>query len=206
MQHRRHDVCLFRQQQKKVQLVTQRCTAPRISGTTSSAEMHNVLDPHGTSVNVAGRRAERRGPKTCLQKSRTWNQLAPCGLQPGPWRSVAWQWPCTQARLWRCFTAMQTPSLSRMTSGQVSSCGQWQWIFRKCLADILGGPQVVRHWHLFMHLAWVPLFLAQQSHVTTMWRWVQGLTNSFATRRLCAVLWPHGPRCRTWLAAHPALS
>ena len=46
--------------------------------------MHNVLDPHGTSVNVAGRRAERRGPKTCLQKSRTWNQLAPCGLQPGP--------------------------------------------------------------------------------------------------------------------------
>ena len=37
--------------------------------------------------------------------------------------------------------------------------------------------------------------------LTTMWRWVQGLTNSFETRRLCAVLWPHGPRCRTWLAA-----
>ena len=84
MQHRRHVVCLFRQQQMKVQLVTQRCTAPRISGTASSAEMHNVLDPYGTSVDVAGRRAERRGPKTCLQKSRTWNQLAPCSLQPGP--------------------------------------------------------------------------------------------------------------------------
>ena len=84
MQHRRHVVCLFRQQQMKVQLVTQRCTAPRISGTTSSAEMHHVLDPDGTSVDVARRRAERRGPKTCLQKSRTWNQLAPCGLRPGP--------------------------------------------------------------------------------------------------------------------------
>ena len=71
LQHRRHVVCLFRQQQMKVQLVTQRCTAPRISGTTSSAEMHNVLDPYGTSVDVAGRCAERRGPKTCLQKSRT---------------------------------------------------------------------------------------------------------------------------------------
>ena len=68
----------------KVQLVTQRCTAPKISDTTSSAEMHNVLDPNNTSVNVAGRRAERRGPKTCLQESRTSNQLAPCGLQPGP--------------------------------------------------------------------------------------------------------------------------
>ena len=30
--------------------------------------MHNVLDPKSTSVNVAGRRAERRGPKTCLPK------------------------------------------------------------------------------------------------------------------------------------------
>ena len=28
--------------------------------------------------------AERRGPKTCLPESRTWSQLAPCGLQPGP--------------------------------------------------------------------------------------------------------------------------
>ena len=84
MQHRRHVVCVFRQQQIKVQFVTQRCTAPRISGTTSSAEMHNVLDPKSTSVDVAEKRTEGRGPKTCLQKSRTWSQLAPCGLQPGP--------------------------------------------------------------------------------------------------------------------------
>ena len=28
--------------------------------------------------------AERRGPKTCLPESRTWNLLAPFGLQPGP--------------------------------------------------------------------------------------------------------------------------
>ena len=28
--------------------------------------------------------AERRGPKTCLPESRTWNQLTPCSLQPGP--------------------------------------------------------------------------------------------------------------------------
>ena len=39
----------FRQQKIKVQFVTQRCTAPRISGATSSAEMHNVLDPKDTS-------------------------------------------------------------------------------------------------------------------------------------------------------------
>ena len=76
MQHRRHVVCLFRQQQMKVQFVTQRCTA----------QMHNVLYPEkrNTSVDVAERRAEERGPKTCLQKSRTWSPLAPCGLQPGP--------------------------------------------------------------------------------------------------------------------------
>ena len=59
-------------------------SAIEISGTTSSAEIYNVLDPDGTLVDVAGRRAQRRGPKTCLQKSRTWNQLAPCGLRPGP--------------------------------------------------------------------------------------------------------------------------
>ena len=35
---------------------TQRCTAPRISGTTSSADKHDVLDPNGTSEDVAGRR------------------------------------------------------------------------------------------------------------------------------------------------------
>ena len=145
MQHRRHVVCLFRQQQMKVQLVTQRCTAPRISGATSSAEKHNVLDPYGTS--------ERRGPKTCLQKSTTWNQLAPCGLQPGPLAFSCMAMTMHTDEAWRCFTAMQTPSLSRMTSGQVSSCGQRQCIFRKCLADILGGPQVVRYWHLFVHLA-----------------------------------------------------
>ena len=62
---------------------TQRCTAPK-SSTTSSAEIHIVLGPNGTSVDVAGKRAERRGPKTFLQESKTWNQLAPCGLRPGP--------------------------------------------------------------------------------------------------------------------------
>ena len=40
----------------KEQLVTHRCTAPRISGTTSSADKHNVLNPNGTSEDVAGRR------------------------------------------------------------------------------------------------------------------------------------------------------
>ena len=38
---------------------------------TSSAKIHNVLGPNGTSVDVAGKRAERRGPKTCLQESKT---------------------------------------------------------------------------------------------------------------------------------------
>ena len=33
---------------------------------------------------MAERRTEGRGPKTCLQRSRTWSQLAPCGLQPDP--------------------------------------------------------------------------------------------------------------------------
>ena len=31
-----------------------------------------------------------------------------------------------------------------------------------------------------------------------MWQWVRGLTNSLATRGLCAVLSPHGPRCLIW--------
>ena len=56
----------------------------KTSNTTSSAGIHNVLGPNGTSVDVAGKRAERRSPKTCLQESKTWNQLAPCGLRPGP--------------------------------------------------------------------------------------------------------------------------
>ena len=93
MQHRRHVVCLFRQQQMRVQFVTQRCTAPRISGTTSSAEMHNVLDPKSTSVNVAGKRAERRGPKTCLRKKNQGRGISwlPVVCSPVLWRSVAWQ-------------------------------------------------------------------------------------------------------------------
>ena len=49
-----------------------------VSGTASSAEKHNVLDPNGTSEDVAERRgrkawlkgvAERRGRKTCLPES-----------------------------------------------------------------------------------------------------------------------------------------
>ena len=68
--------------------------------------MHNVLDPKSTSVNVAGRRAERRGPKTCLQKSRTWNQLAPCGLQPG---SFGVKWHGNDHAYRRVFGAVSQP-------------------------------------------------------------------------------------------------
>ena len=67
------------------------------SGTTSSAEKNNVLDPEwhvgkAWPEGVAKQRgrkawsegvAERRGPKTCLPESRTWLQSATWGLQPG---------------------------------------------------------------------------------------------------------------------------
>ena len=75
--------------------------------------MHNVLDPNETSVDVAGERAGRRGPKTCLQESRTWNQLAPCGLQPGPLAFSCMAMTLHTGEALALIPAMQTPSLSR---------------------------------------------------------------------------------------------
>ena len=67
MQHRRHVVCLFRQQQMKSAICNLTLHSAKDQRYNQFCRMHNVLDPKSTSVNVAGRRAERRGPKTCLQ-------------------------------------------------------------------------------------------------------------------------------------------
>ncbi len=134
----RHVVCLFRQQQVKVQLVTQRCTAPKTSNTTSSAGIHNVLGPNGTSVDVAGKRAEKRSPKTCLQESKTWNQLAPCVLRSGP---LAFQLHGNHPAYRRGFGADSQPcKLLRYHEWllvRVSSCEQRQRVFAGVLQTFL---------------------------------------------------------------------
>ena len=52
----RHIHCVFRQPQVKAQLEDSALHSEKVSGTASSAEKLNVLDPNGTSEDVAGRR------------------------------------------------------------------------------------------------------------------------------------------------------
>ena len=109
--------------------------------------MHNVLDPNGTSVDVAGGRAGRRGPKTCLQESRTWNQLAPCGLRPGPLAFSCMAMTLHTGEALALIPAMQTPFwwATATSLSQVSCRHSWGVLYasmsaEQALADLGTSP------------------------------------------------------------------
>ena len=117
-----------------MQFVTQRRTAPRISGTTSSTEMHKR--PRSEEVRRytwPERRAEGRGLKTCLQKIEDVESIGSLWFAARSFGVKLHGDDYAYRRVFGAvFTAMQTPSLPRITS----ESGQFLWATAMNLSQV----------------------------------------------------------------------